>query len=354
MKVPHSHRLENESRRTFMKLLPSAWIARDKYPDYAIDMEVEIVEENKFLWVQIKAKERVKKRSDGNISFSMCTRHLEHYENCQLPVIIVLWVKCENSFYCLFAQRFIQEELSAKKPNWRAQKTNTITFSPDSKLNNVDILRLFATDGYLYIISQELNVKPDTKSAYYWFDGILLSDNKELKERTLKALLYVKAEKYHDALREFDNILRVCMISPTEKMSILLNLGNAHLSLSQNDEALINYSAILELTKKVSGKDALEGKASALGNIGLIYLVKGELDNGLKYLEDALKIYREIGCRQGEAYTLGSIGLIYKDKGELDKALKYHRDALKILDEANSAYGLDIIRRVINSIKNAE
>lgn len=121
MERPIPHRLEYESQLAFRNLLPSAWIVRDKIPDYGVDIEVEIVEgnkvANKVLWVQIKAKECVKKRSDGIISFSMETKHLKHYESCQLPMIIVLWVKCENTFYCLFAQKFIREELSAKKPH---------------------------------------------------------------------------------------------------------------------------------------------------------------------------------------------------------------------------------------------
>lgn len=164
----------------------------------------------------------------------------------------------------------------------------------------------------------------------------------------------MRADKYDDAIGEFEQILRVCVTSPTERMSILLNLGNAHYSLSQNDEALKNYRAILELTKKVVGKDALEGKAAALGNIGLIYSGKGELDKALKYFQDGLKIHREIGYRQGEANQLGNIGLIYSYKGELDTALKYLEAALKILDTANLTYGRDIILRAINSIRNAE
>jgi len=354
LKRTSEHELEYESRLAFRNLLPKKWIVRDKIPDYAIDMEVEIVEEekvtNKVLWVQIKATKKAK-RSDGAIHRSIKTKYLEYYERCHLPVIILLWVKCENSFHYLFAQRFIQEKLSVKKPDWRKQKTNTIQFPSNSKLENVDTLNSIATEGYLYITQQELNIKPETKSAIYWLDGIPKSDNKELKELTLRALSHMKNERYHAAVSEFENILRVCTTSPTEKMSILLNLGNAHHLLGQNDKALNACNTIRRLAKKTTGKDALEGETAALANIGLIYRAKGDLDKALKHLTEALKIDREIGYRQGEANQLTNIGLVYSDKGDLDKALKHLTEALKILNRFNLLYGRDVIQNAINSIK---
>jgi len=187
----------------------------------------------------------------------------------------------------------------------------------------------FGEDIALHIRLSEGNLNRSSK-ATYWVDGIPKSDDKELKEHYLKALLLCRNDKYEDAIKEFENILRICIISPTEKMSILLNLGNAYYSLSQNDKALENYNASLRVTEKVGKKTALEGKAAALGNIGLIYSDKGDLDNALKYHQDALKIDREIGYKQGETLALGNIGLIYLNKGDLDNALKYHQDALKI------------------------
>ena len=67
-----------------------------------------------------------------------------------------------------------------------------------------------------------------------------------------------------------------------------------------------------------------------MGNIGLIYSDKGELETALKYHTEALKIDTEIGYKKNEANDLGNIGLIYSDKGELDQALKYLAEALKV------------------------
>jgi len=126
--------------------------------------------------------------------------------------------------------------------------------------------------------------------------------------------LLCKDEKHEDAIKEFENILRICIISPTEKMSILLNLGNAYYSLSQNDKALENYNASLMMTEKVDKKDVLEGKASDLGNIGLIYSDKGDLDNALKYLRKALEVLERFNLIYGKEIIKNEINFIERKK----------------------------------------
>ncbi|MFC1793471.1 tetratricopeptide repeat protein, partial [Planctomycetota bacterium] len=289
-----------------------------------IDFEIEIVENeivtNKVIWVQVKATDSKKSKISKIPSYSMKTEHLKYYESSRIPVIIVYGVKkSENNFdfYSLFAQEYIEKYLSVADPDWRDKKTKTVKF--ESRLN-IEDLSSIATKGYLYIAAQQLNINPG--GAQYWLDGIPKSDNKELQKRTLTALLYSRDEKHPEAIEELQNILKLCTLSPTERMSVLLNLGNACYSLSRIDEALTNYEAVLELTIKVTEREALEGKSAALGNIGLIYSAKGDLDSALKYLQDAMKIHREIGYKQGEASDLGNIGLIYSAKGDLDSALK--------------------------------
>jgi tetratricopeptide (TPR) repeat protein len=97
--------------------------------------------------------------------------------------------------------------------------------------------------------------------------------------------------------------------------------------------------------------EMLEAKSTALGNIGLIYSAKGDLDEALTYHTQALAIHREIGHRQGEASDLGNIGLIYQMKGDLDKALDYLNEALVILHKYNLTYGRHIIEDIISKMR---
>lgn len=344
MKRPPEHVLENESRLALKNLLPSEWVVRDKSPDYAIDLEVVIVEgeevTNKVLWLQIKATESIK-HPHKMISYQIGTKHLEYYEGCHLPVLILYWIKSENVFYYLFAQRFIEEKLSVENPNWREQKTVTIPFSSDSKLESIETLESIATEGYLYIVQRDLSQHLSQREIEIktWLDGIPKSHDKELKERTLKAISHMRDEEYPNAISELEDLLRICTPSFTERIAILLNLGISYYSLSKNNEALKNYNAILKLTEKIDEKDALEGRYCALGNIGLIYLEKGELDTALKYMKKAINIQRKSGYKLGKVNQLGNIGSIYRAKGEMSKALKYHHDAIKIYREIGYKLG---------------
>ncbi|MBU7046651.1 MAG: hypothetical protein HXS54_09465 [Theionarchaea archaeon] len=58
----------------------------------------------------------------------------------------------------------------------------------------------------------------------------------------------------------------------------------------------------------------------------------------------------EIGYRLGEANQLGNIGIIYMDKGDLDEALKNLKAALNILDSHGLVYGRDIVCKAIDLI----
>jgi tetratricopeptide (TPR) repeat protein len=114
------------------------------------------------------------------------------------------------------------------------------------------------------------------------------------------------------------------------------NIGLIYSDKGEADEALKYLQQALEIDREIGFR---QGEASALGNIGLIYSAKGEADEALKYQQQALEIDREIGFRQGEASALGNIGLIYRAKGEADEALKYHKQALEIHREIGFRQG---------------
>lgn len=314
--------LEYESRLALRSFLPPEWIWRDKVPDYGIDAEVEIVENkkvtNKAFWIQLKATSM---KPQGEISYQMKTKHLKYYEGCILPVLIVYWIKPDKKFYYLFAQQYIKETLYDYRPNWKDQETVKIKFGPP--LTDSKQLECIAKNWRLYLLNQH----PDTD---YLIDAISQSCNEELKKQMLKALSHIRNEEHAATINAFESMLRACTLSPAEQMPVLLGLGNEYYLLDQNEKALRNYETVLELIKKVNEKDFLKEKSVALGNIGLIYRGKGDLDEALEYYKKAFKIHREIGYERGEASDLENIGLIFHGKGDLDRALKYHIEAFKM------------------------
>ena len=342
MKWSEQRQLENESKIAFRALLPKEWIVREKNPDIGIDLEIEFVKgeevENRLLWVQLKGT-KLTRLVKGIIPFRVETKHLKYYENSQLPIIILLWRKSENAFYCLFAQRWIKEELSMKDPEWRMKKTKTIGFSAKSKLTDVNNLRDISTEGYFYIIQQHLNITPEAGSAVYWLDGIPKSDDEELKNHVYRALSLLAKDEFQEAIQELEETLRICAIGPKQKIAILLSLGNAYYSLSDFTLALKYFSAANLLTAKVSEVDALVGKSFALGNIGLIYTSMGDFDSAQKYQEEALNLALRTGDKKGQATVLSNLSFISRLKGDIKSALKQNEESLRIEQEIGSKAG---------------
>ncbi|MEW6668705.1 MAG: tetratricopeptide repeat protein, partial [Thermodesulfobacteriota bacterium] len=80
-------------------------------------------------------------------------------------------------------------------------------------------------------------------------------------------------------------------------------------------------------------------RGTTLNNISQIYDARGDYDTALKYLEQSLKIRREIGDKAGEGATLNNISQIYKARGDYDTALKYLEQSLKIRREIGDKAG---------------
>ncbi|PCH67166.1 MAG: hypothetical protein COC01_06460 [Bacteroidetes bacterium] len=76
-----------------------------------------------------------------------------------------------------------------------------------------------------------------------------------------------------------------------------------------------------------------KGLAMAYNNIGVIYDSQGAIDRALKYNFLSLKINEEVKNKKGMAVSYNNIGLIYSKQGEIDKALEYYFLSLKIREE---------------------
>ena len=141
-----------------------------------------------------------------------------------------------------------------------------------------------------------------------------------------KGLKAMQDYKYNEAIGFF----RGCLgegATESQKIALLILIGNCFLSMSRLNEAEGHYKEAEVAARESNDK---EGLSAALGNMGIVYKIKGELNKALEHFQQALKIDREIGHREGEATTLGNMGNAYQIKGELDKALKHYGQALDI------------------------
>lgn len=186
-----------------------------------------------------------------------------------------------------------------------------------------------------------------------------VSKEKEPKESVLASLYFRLGELSNEAF-ELNSALEsyrkaeIIYRKLNDQRSLSTTIGNTGL-IYQNkgdlDEAQRYHQEALKIDREIGN---LQGVANQLGNIGVICRNRGDLDKALEYLQEALKIHKEIRYLRGVAYDLGNIGLIYQDKGDLDEALKYHQEALKIDREIGYLQGVNAALANISSIYKAK
>ncbi len=124
---PRSHQLEDESKRQFASILPSAWVFRGANPDYGIDGQIEVFDRNNkatglMFLVQLKGTDEAHLKDALAIQFKLDT--LTYYRKLDLPVMIVLYHSQTGHFSwrwahevdTFFAERG-QEYITVRMPN---------------------------------------------------------------------------------------------------------------------------------------------------------------------------------------------------------------------------------------------
>ena len=87
----------------------------------------------------------------------------------------------------------------------------------------------------------------------------------------------------------------------------------------------MNKSHNLRIDEKLG---RLEGMASKYGNLGLIYHIRGELDNAEEAFKKSLEISETRGMLKLTANQYCNLGAIYERRGDNDKARRYWEKAL--------------------------
>ena len=71
-------------------------------------------------------------------------------------------------------------------------------------------------------------------------------------------------------------------------------------------------------------------RANKLRRIGFQQLVASKYQEALQFLQESLKIYRDISDAQGEAFALYGLGWAYDDLGQLEQAIESYQESLLI------------------------
>ena len=136
------------------------------------------------------------------------------------------------------------------------------------------------------------------------------------------------------------------------------NLGLIYERRGDLDKAEEMQRKSLEIDEKLG---SVEGMANDYGSLGLIYQTRGDLDEGERLYRKALEIDEKLGRLQGMASVYGNLGSIFEQRGDLDEAERMYGKALEIdeklgrLEGMANAYGnLGIIYQTRGDLDQAE
>ena len=116
-------------------------------------------------------------------------------------------------------------------------------------------------------------------------------------------------------------------------------LGAMRYRLGQLDAAVQAYDRVQHLGNAAEDKTVI---AVALGNLGLIYHTRGDLEKAEKYQLKSLALNEELGRTEGMASAYGNLGLIYRRRGDLEKAEEYLLNSLALNEELGRTEGIAI------------
>uniref|UniRef100_A0A6N2LJM8 Uncharacterized protein n=1 Tax=Salix viminalis TaxID=40686 RepID=A0A6N2LJM8_SALVM len=160
----------------------------------------------------------------------------------------------------------------------------------------------------------------------------------EAADRRLMGLI-CETKGDHEAALEHLVLASMAMVAngqESEVASIDCSIGDAYLSLSRYDEAVFAYQKALTAFKTTKGENH-PSVASVFVRLADLYNKTGKLRDSKSYCENALRIYEKPvpGIPPEEiASGLSDVSAIYESMNELDQAIKLLGKALKIYNDA--------------------
>ena len=178
--------------------------------------------------------------------------------------------------------------------------------------------------------TEEKQTKPDGLAATRLAEHVLAAEGQEafVKVFVNECSQALNTLGLLDALISLSKqALKVVKRGSDYHAMLLGNLGLIYRKRGDLDTAQQMHLESLEIAKKLG---LLRGMARQYGNLGIIYWTRGDLDRAEQMFRDGLKIDEKLGRLEGMASKYGNLGVIYMDRGDLAKAEQMILKSLEI------------------------
>jgi len=158
-----------------------------------------------------------------------------------------------------------------------------------------------------------------------------------------RARASMKLEEFDEALRLVEEALRMLRnIEDTPGIvEALFVRGETQRFKGYNDEALATFNEARGLIESASdADDAL--LADALRNIGVTHTLAGDFDAAIDELEEARRLFEQVGDLRGIGNTCGTLAQCYSTRGESLQALGALQRAQSAFERAGNTFDLGL------------
>ena len=144
-----------------------------------------------------------------------------------------------------------------------------------------------------------------------------------------------------------------------ESEQLLKQLGAENISINpflfadmawSNGDTQTARSLYTELEKRFRLLGAEGFSASCIGNLGLLAMEEGNLDQARAYLEEALIIQRKIGSKPGIAFYLTEMSNLLYSEGNLEGFKQNFRECLSLRTYLRKDHKTSILRTILGSL----
>jgi len=204
-------------------------------------------------------------------------------------------------------------------------------------------------------------IKPDALAAERLAEHVLAAEGED-------AFVYAFGNECYPALNRLglldtaiglsEQALSVVRKDSQEEMAVLGNLGVIYQMKGKLNKAEQMHIRSLEIAERLG---LLEGMANQYGNLGVIYQMRGELDKAVQMIKNSLEINERLGQNLGMAKSYGNLGLIYLTTRDLDSAERMVKNSLEINERfrfweglAGDYGNLGMIYGMRNNLEKAE
>lgn len=129
--------------------------------------------------------------------------------------------------------------------------------------------------------------------------------------------------------------------------SLLISIADTYNLIGNQETSEDYYIKGIDILRQTKDSVSL---ASALLNAGDGAFNAEKYDQALKYFEESGKIFREIDYPLGIAYNLGNVGMVYAVKGKDEEAKDNINQAIEILQELEQYYPISVFLTYMSDI----